>query len=123
MWGDYRGITLVSLFEASNSVLTRGVGELYGKMNEAVGIKNFVAMDGGGKWLVLTFKRQELWKCIGCILSKVTYEKKGQKLWSEIPKSFSYKAPPKLRIYVCGNTDLYKVCCDHYRHFYIYAYH
>ena len=24
----------------------------------------------------------------------------------------------KLQTYVCGNTDLYKVCCDHYHHFY-----
>ena len=46
------------------------------KINEAVGIKNHVTMDGGGKRLVCPFKRQEFWKCIGCILSAVTYGNK-----------------------------------------------
>ena len=46
------------------------------KMNEAVGINNRVTMNGGGKRLVCPFKRKELWKCIGCILSAVTYGNK-----------------------------------------------
>ena len=58
------------------------------KMNEAVGMKNCVAINGGWKRLVCTFKSQELCKCIGCIILAVTYGKKGHKLWSEIPKSF-----------------------------------
>ena len=58
------------------------------KMNESVGMKNRVTMDGGGKRLVCPLKSQEFWKCIGCILSAVTYGKKGHKLWSEIPKDF-----------------------------------
>ena len=92
-------------------------------MNEAVGMKNHVTMDEGGKWLVRPFKRKEFWKCVGLILSEVTYGKKVHKLWSEIPKDSCRMAPPKLRRCVCGNTDLYKVCCTNYCQFYIYAYH
>ena len=66
-------------------------------MNEAVGINNRVKMNGGGKGLVLPFKRQEFWKCIGCVLSAVTYGKKGHKLWSEIPKYFGKMENPKLQ--------------------------
>ena len=43
------------------------------KMNEAVGMKNCVTVDGGGKGIVLPFRRQEFWKCIGCLLASVTY--------------------------------------------------
>ena len=49
-------------------------------MNEAVGMKNCVTMNGGGKRLVLPFKRQECCKCIGCIILVVTYGKKVHKL-------------------------------------------
>ena len=77
----------------------------------------------GGKRLVHPLKRQELWKCIGCILLEVTYGKKGQRIWSEIPKDSCRMEPTKLRIYVRLKTDLYKVCCDNYPHFYIYACH
>ena len=93
------------------------------KMNEAVGMKNRFAVDGGGKRVVRPFNRKEFWKFIGCILSEVTYVKKGHKLWREIPKYYGKMAPTKLQIDVCGNTDLYKVCCAHYCHFYIYAFH
>ena len=93
------------------------------KTNEAVGMKNRVTMNGGWKLLVRPFKGQELWKCIGCILSEVTYGKKGHKLWSEVPKYFGKYENPKLQRDVRGNTDLYKVCCAHYCHFYIYACH
>ena len=93
------------------------------KMNELVGMKNCFTMDGGGKRLVRSFNRKELWKCIGCILSAVTYENKGHKLWREIPKYSGKMAPTKLRRDVIGNTDLYKVCCAHYCHSYIYACH
>ena len=55
-------------------------------MNEAVFIKNRFTSNGVGKRLVKRFKRQEFWKCIGCILLAVTYGKKGHKLWSEIPR-------------------------------------
>ena len=65
-------------------------------MNEAVGMKNHFTMGGGGKRLVLPFKRRELWKCIGCVLSEVTYGKRGHKLWSEIPKASCMMAPNKL---------------------------
>ena len=55
-------------------------------MNEAVCMKNCVTLNGGGKRQLKIFTRQEFWKCIGCILSAVTYRKKGRKLWSEVYK-------------------------------------
>ena len=93
------------------------------KMNEAVGMKNRFTIDGGGKWLVRTFKKKEFLKYIGCFILAVTYGKKGHNIWSEIPKDSCRMAPTKLRRYVLGNTDLYKVCYDHNFHFYIYDCH
>ena len=92
-------------------------------MSEAVCMKNRVTITGGGKRLVRPFKRKEFWKCIGCILSEFTYGKKGNKLWSEVPKYFGKCENPKVRKDVCGNNDLYKVCCARYCNFYIYACH
>ena len=86
-------------------------------------MNNCVTTNGGGKRLVRPFKRQELWKCIGCILSAVTYGKKLHKLWSEVSKYFCNMETPKLQIDVRGNTDLYKVCCAHYCYFYIHDSH
>ena len=71
-------------------------------------MKNHFAMDGRGKRLVRTFKMQEFWQCIGCVLLAVTYEKKGHNIWSEIPKSSCRMAPTKIQRDVCGNNDLYK---------------
>ena len=93
------------------------------KMNEAVCMKNRVITNGGGKRQVRPFKRQKFWKCIGCILSEATYGKKGHKIWSEGPKYFGKYENPKPRRDVRGNNDLFKVCCAHYRHIYIYACH
>ena len=76
--------------------MDRFLVEAYGKINEAVGMKNRLMMGGGGKWIVLPFRRQDFWKCIGCILLAVTYGDKGRKLWSEIPTYFGNKAPNKL---------------------------
>ena len=53
-------------------------------------------MDGGGKGVVCPFIRQELCKYIGSVISEVTYEKKGHKLWSDIPKYFCKKPTTKL---------------------------
>ena len=101
--------------------MTRRLVKTDGKMNEAVCMKNRVTWNGGGKLQVNKFTRQEFWKCIGCILSAVTYGKKGRKLWSEVPKGFGKYGNMTLRRDVFGTTDLNKVCCAHYRHFYIYA--
>ena len=87
-----------------------------GKMNEAICMNNRFTSNGGGKWLVRPFKRQEFWKCIDFILSAVTYGKKGYKLWSEVLNFFGKYENPKLGRDFCGNTDLYKVCCAHYSH-------
>ena len=57
-------------------------------MNEAVGMNNIFTMDGGGKRPVRTFRRQEFWKCIGCVLQEVTYGNKGHKLLSEMKNLF-----------------------------------
>ena len=75
-------------------------------MNEAVYKKNRVTLNGGGKRQVKNFKRQEFWKCIGCILSAVTYGKKGRKIWSEVPKGFG-KYDPK------GGTIVWTCVKDH----------
>ena len=89
-------------------------------MNEAVTMKNRVTLNGGGKRQVKKFIRQEFWKCIGCILSAVNYGKKGSNLWSEVSKGVGKHENQTLRRDVCGTTDLYKVCCAHYSHLYIY---
>ena len=91
------------------------------KMNEAVCMMNRVTLNGGGKQQVKIFTRQEFWKCIGCILSAVTYGKKGRKLWSELSKSFGKYENLTLRRYFCGTTDLHKVCSLFY--LYIYAFY
>ena len=72
-----RRIIWVSLFEASDSVLVRGLVQAYKKMNPAVGDNNSLDISRGKIRLVHPFRRQEFWKCIGCILSAVTYENKG----------------------------------------------
>ena len=92
------------------------------KMNEAVCMKNRVTLNGGGKRQVKKFTRQEFWKFIGRILLAVNYGKKGHKLWSESPKGFGKYDNLTLQRDVRGTTDLYKVCCAHYRHLYIYAF-
>ena len=66
------------------------------KMNEVVCMKNRFTSNGGGKRLVRPFRRQEFWKCIDCILSEVTYGKKGHKIWSEVQKCFGKYENPKL---------------------------
>ena len=93
------------------------------KMNEAVCMKNRFTSNQVGKQSVRPFKRQEFWKCIGCILLKVNYGEKGRKIWSEVPKFSGKYENPKLQRYVRVTTDLYKVCCAHYFPFYIYACH
>ena len=93
------------------------------KINKAVCMKNGFTSDQGRKQSVRLFKRQEFWKYISFILSAVKYGEKGRKFWSEVTKYFGKYENPKLRRDVCGTTDLYKVCCDHYRHLYIYAFH
>ena len=80
------------------------------KMNEMVCMKNRVTLNGGGKRHVKFFTRQEFWKCIGCILSSVTYGKKGRKLWSEVSKGFGKYDNLTTRRDVRGTTNLHKVC-------------
>ena len=48
--------------------MVRWLGEAYGKINEVVGMKNRLTMGGGGKRIFRPFRRQEFFKCIGCIL-------------------------------------------------------
>ena len=66
------------------------------KMNEAFIINNRYTMNGLGKGLVCPFNSQELWKFIGCIIFVVTYGKKGNKIWIEIPKYSGKMAPTEL---------------------------
>ena len=92
------------------------------KMNKAVTMKNRVRLNGGGKRQVKKFTRQEFWKCIGCILSAVTYGKKGRNLWSEVYKDVGKHENQTLRRDVCGTTNLQKVCCALICHLFFYAY-
>ena len=101
--------------------MARWLGQSDRKTNEAVGTNNCLTMTGGKRRLVRTFRRKELWKCIGCVILEFIYWKKGHKIWSEIPICFGIKAPTKLQKDVCRNTNLYKVCCYIYHTFYIYA--
>ena len=96
--------------------MARLLGKIDEKMNEVVCMKNHVTLNGGGKRQVKKFTREEFWKCIGCILLAVIYGKKGSKLWSEVPKGFGKYENLTIRIDVRGTTNLYKVCCAHYRH-------
>ena len=91
-------------------------------MNEAVTMKNRVIFNGGGKRQVKNFTRQEFWKFIGCILSAVTYGKKGRNLWSEVSKDFGKHENQTLRRDVHGTTNLQKVCCALIRHLFFYAF-
>ena len=50
-------------------------------MNLAVGEKNRLDLSGGKIRLVHPFRRQEFWKCIGCIISAVTNGNKGHNIW------------------------------------------
>ena len=45
--------------------MARLLGEEYGKINEAAGMKKRLTMGGGGKQLFLPFIRQDFWKGIG----------------------------------------------------------
>ena len=89
-------------------------------MNEAVTMKNCVTLNGEGKRQVKKFTRKEFWKCIECILSAVTYGKKGRKLWSEVSKGFGKHEILTLRRNVCGTTNLHKLCCARYCHLFFY---
>ena len=53
-----RRIICVSLFEASDSVLVRGLVQAYKKMNLAVGEKNSLDISRGKRRLVHPFRRQ-----------------------------------------------------------------
>ena len=83
-------------------------------------MNNRVTLNGGGKRQVKKFTRQEFWKFIGCILSSVTYGKKGRKLWSEVSKGVGKHENMTLQRDVRGTTDLQKVCCALIRHLFFY---
>ena len=93
------------------------------KINKEVGMKNRPMMSAGRKRLVRPFRRQQLRKCIGCILSEVTYGNKGQNIWSEIPNTFGKKPPAKLQRDVRGTINLNELCCDIYLPYYCYDFH
>ena len=85
-----------------------------GKINEAVGENNFLDKSGGEKRSVHNFRRQELCKFTGCILSEVTYGKKGHKRWGLTQIYFGKNPPTKLHRDIFVITYLYKLCCDIY---------
>ena len=92
-------------------------------MNEMVSMKNHILISRGKKRLRLVchFTSQGLWKCIGCILSLVTYGMKLNNICSEIKITDGKKTPTKLHRDVSGNTDICKVCCGICSSYYFYA--
>ena len=100
-----------------------GLGQAYEKMNKAVREKNRLDKFGWKKQLVRPFRRQELWKCIGCILSEVTFGKKGHKLWGETQIFIGKKAQTKLHRDICLKTYLQRVRCVIYHPHYCYDFH
>ena len=89
-------------------------------MNEALTMKNRVTLNGEGKRQAKKFTRQELWKCIGCILSVITYGKKRRNLWSEVSKDVGKHENHTLRRDVRGTTNLQKLCCALICHLFFY---
>ena len=66
-----------------------------GKRNEAIGEKNCLDKSGVNKRSVSPSRRQELCKCIGCILLEVTCVNKGHKFWGGSPIYFGKKEQNK----------------------------
>ena len=75
------------------------------RMNEAVGMKNHVTMDGGGKRIVRSFIRREFWKSIGLFYQQLPLGRKDTSFGGEYQKIFGKKSPIKLQGYICGNND------------------
>ena len=92
-------------------------------VNVAVGEKNCLDLSVEKRQLVHPFRRQECWKFIGCILSAVTYGKKGHNIWGGAQISVDKQELTKSYRYVCRNTDLLRVLCGIYRPQYCYACH
>ena len=82
--------------------MERGLGLEDGKMNEWVGMKNSLGVNGGKKRLVFPFRGQEFWKFIGFILSEVAYGKKWHTIWSETSIYFGEKPQTRSHRDVCG---------------------
>ena len=93
------------------------------KTNLAVGKKNRLDKSRGKKRLFHPFRRKELWKCIGCILSEFTYGKKGHKIWGETHIFVANKAQTKLLRDVSGKKYIKKVRFDIYCPHYCYYLH
>ena len=56
--------------------MARLLGQVDEKKYEAVVEKSRFDKYGGKKWLVCIFRRQELWKFIGCIILGVNFGEK-----------------------------------------------
>ena len=114
-------IIRVSLFVASNSVVSRGLVQAYGKINQAVGKKNYLDNSVERKRPVHHFTRNELWKCIGCILSKVTYEIKGHLIFEKLNNISVRRGRTPIHRDVLGKKYLLKLSCYIYIPQYCYA--
>ena len=123
MWGVSRGIICLSLFESSNSIVARELGQSDEKINEAVGENNLLDKSKGRGEIVFHFTNNYLCAFIGCILSTVTYGIKGHQIWLKTETSVSNKNRTPIQVDFHGKTYLLKVLCYLYRLRYCYTFH
>ena len=69
----------------------------------------------GNKWAIRILSKNEFWKCIGCIIWAVTYEKKGYRIWGKIYRSDKGKKKCLIKRDASGKTYFQKVSCLIYR--------
>ena len=83
-------------------------------MNETVGEDNCLDKYGGRKRSVCYFTKNKFSKCIGFIISAVTYGIKVNHIRGETETSVNKKGRNKSHRDISGKTDLLKVRCDIY---------
>ena len=92
-------------------------------INEAVFMKNCVTMNGGGKWLVHPLKGKSSGNVLVVFYMQLPMVRKYTSFGVNYQNILvSMKILNYEEMFV--ETPIYiKVCCAHYRHFYIYACH
>ena len=88
-----------------------------------VGERNHLDNYGGKKSLCRTFIGKEFWKCIECIVSEVTYGKKGHKLWWETQISVGRKSQKQFLQDFGGKKNLNRLRCNICHPNYCYGFH
>ena len=108
-----RGIIQVDLFDASNQVVVRRLGQADGKNKPSGWREECLDKSGGRKPPVRPFTRNAFGEFIGCILLAVNYGIKVHRIWGKpeayVIKKGINKFRNPLHIYVHRNIDLLKV--------------